>query len=83
MGQVDLAGGLAKRSVEKEPDFVRGWLLTARLELDRGDVLGARAAHSRALEAIEEGTGRARTGYQASLVEYEQDQLRILAMELR
>ncbi len=82
LADVELARGLAVRAVELEPDFVRGWILVARLELDRGNVLAARVARSKALEAAEKGRRRARTGYQFALLDHSPAQLQGLAREL-
>ncbi|MBW2524320.1 MAG: tetratricopeptide repeat protein [Deltaproteobacteria bacterium] len=68
VGQVDAARALAERAVAEEPSFVRGWLLLARLALDRGDPVAAGAAYDRARDAARLGGHRELTKYERDLL---------------
>jgi len=67
LGARERATELCRRAVESEPAFVRGWLLLARLELDRGRMEAAAADLGRAEGALAAGRGRLLTGYEREL----------------
>jgi hypothetical protein len=69
VGQLGEASRLVGRALEEEPHFVRGWLLRARLALDRGDRAAAAASFERARSSAVAGRRR-------SLSDYERDLLR-------
>jgi hypothetical protein len=69
VAQLEDARRLVGRALDEEPRFVRGWLLEARLALDRGDAPGAARGFERARIAALEGRWR-------SLSDYERDLLR-------
>lgn len=68
LGNAEDALTLVKRSVELEPAFVRGWLLLARLELDRGRLGEAQAAFERGLGARQFGGTHAGIAYHHDLI---------------
>jgi hypothetical protein len=68
VGQLADARRLVERSLDEEPRFVRGWLLEARLALDRGDLRGAAASFERARRAALEGRRRSLSDYERDLL---------------
>jgi hypothetical protein len=68
VGQLAEARQLVERSLDEEPRFVRGWLLRARLALDAGDQLEARACFERARSAAPAGRGRPLSDYELDLL---------------
>ena len=68
VGRVDEAQRLAERAVGEEPNFVRGWLFLARLDLDAGDPDRARAAYQRASTAAELARTKVLTPYERDLL---------------
>lgn len=69
LGARDRAVELAARAVESEPRFVRGWMLLARLELERGRRGAAADDLRRAETALAAGRGRRLTAYERDLLE--------------
>ncbi len=69
LGRLAEASELAARSVEEEPEFVRGWLFLARVEMDLGDGTAARNALERAREASQRARWRLLSEYERDLVE--------------
>jgi hypothetical protein len=76
LGQLADASRLVERALAEEPRFVRGWLLEARLALDRGDLAEAAASFERARSAAFAGRRR-------SLSDYERDLLLAPAWQVR
>jgi len=68
VGRSDEARRLAERAVDEEPNFVRGWLFLARLELDAGDLGAARAAYGRASVAGQLARTKLLTRYERDLL---------------
>jgi len=68
VGQLADASRLVERALAEEPRFVRGWLLEARLALDRGDLPEAAASFERARSAAALGRGRQLTDYERDLL---------------
>ncbi|MCP4895434.1 MAG: hypothetical protein GY906_00535 [bacterium] len=68
IGNLEAARALAAKSVNLEPNFVRGHLLLGRLELDHGRVDEARAALARAQSIVDVGMDGQLTAYQSELI---------------
>ena len=68
VGRVDESERLAERALAEEPNFVRGWLFLARLELDGGDLEIARTAYQRASAAAELAQTKTLTQYERDLL---------------
>ncbi len=68
MGREDEAKRLAERAVAEEPNFVRGWLFLARLELDAGVHGAAGSAFLRARQASELAGTKLLTPYERDLL---------------
>jgi len=68
LGETERAVSLTEHAVETEPNFVRGWLLLARLELDRGRVDAARKAFDRVQIIREDSLNRLGLQYHRDLV---------------
>ena len=82
VGQLEEARRLVDRALEEEPRFVRGWLLRARLALDRGDEPEARASFERARSSALEGRRRSLSDYERDLLLAPAWQVHELAAEL-
>ena len=68
LGRVDEAQRLVNQAVAEEPNFVRGWLFLARLQLDAGDPGAARLAFNRVMEAGELSQTKLLTRYERDLL---------------
>jgi hypothetical protein len=82
VGQLEDARRLAGRALDEEPRFVRGWLLEARLALDRGNAPRAGASFERARIAALEGRRRSLSDYERDLLRAPSWQVHELAAEL-
>jgi hypothetical protein len=82
VGQLEAARRLVGRALGEEPRFVRGWLLEARLALDRGDAPGAARSFERARIAALEGRWRSLSDYERDLLRAPSWQVHELAAEL-
>ena len=69
LGHTEDARRLAERAVAEEPNFVRGRLLLARMNLDAGD-------RATAIEAFDQGRSAFELRRRGSLTDYERDLLR-------
>lgn len=82
VGELEEARRLVGRALDEEPRFVRGWLLEARLALDRGDAPGAARSFERARIAALEGRWRPLSDYERDLLRAPSRQVHELAAEL-
>jgi len=73
----------ARRSVDLEPNFVRGWMLISELELQSGRTARASAALVSAKAASARGRGRHLTDYERSLMVEPGGRLQRLEMALQ
>jgi tetratricopeptide (TPR) repeat protein len=82
MGEHERAVELTLRSLAEEPNFVRGWLLLARLHLDSGRREQASEAFERARVAARLARGRLVKAYERDLLMAPSFQVRELSREL-
>jgi tetratricopeptide (TPR) repeat protein len=82
MGERERALQLTQRALAEEPNFVRGWLLLARLQLDLGDRERAAESFKRAERAARLAGGRSLKGYERDLLAAPSFQVRELRREL-
>lgn len=82
IGNLESALTLAKRSVELEPAFVRGWLLLARLELDGGHFVASRQALEKVIVTRETGESKAGIAYHHDLLRCPEWQVQEIKREL-
>ncbi len=82
LGHADEARRLAERAVAEEPNFVRGRLFLARLNLDSGDRAGAGQSFERARSAFQLGRRRSLTDYERDLLRAPDWQVEEIAREL-
>jgi predicted Zn-dependent protease len=83
MGEPDRAIELALRALADEPNFVRGWLLLARLQLDLGRREQAAESFEHARASARLARGRLLKGYEQDLLIAPPFQVRELSRELR
>lgn len=82
LGHLEASRALAVSAVSTEPNFVRGWLLLARLELDAGRVQAAAVAFEKALRIRDESRSRLDIEYARDLTACPPRQVDILRREL-
>ena len=82
VGHTDEARELARRAVTNEPNFVRGWLFLARMDLDDGDVGSARLAYQRAADAAALAATKLLTRYERDLLRAPRWQVDEIAADL-